>query len=83
MQLGAVEFVSETDQDRLRIETREATQRLRNENAIVRIELHRMSQLKTEVQAFSRFYLSGGQAVELDLELRHPRNTALEFLPLD
>lgn len=25
-----------------------------------------MSQLKTEVQAFSRFYLSGGQAVELD-----------------
>lgn len=26
----------------------------------------RMSQLKTEVQAFSRFYLSGGQAVDLD-----------------
>ena len=28
--------------------------------------ISRMSQLKTEVQAFSRFYLSGGQAVELD-----------------
>jgi MraZ protein len=30
----------------------------------------RMSQLKTEVQAFSRFYLSGGQAVELDAQKR-------------
>ncbi len=30
----------------------------------------RMSQLKTEVQAFSRFYLSGGQSVELDAQNR-------------
>ncbi|MES2965954.1 MAG: division/cell wall cluster transcriptional repressor MraZ [Bdellovibrionota bacterium] len=32
--------------------------------------ISRMSQLKTEVQAFSRFYLSGGQAVELDAQKR-------------
>lgn len=30
----------------------------------------RMSQLKTEVQAFSRFYLSGGQSTELDAQNR-------------
>ena len=32
--------------------------------------IDKMSSLKTEVQAFSRFYLSGGQAVEVDAQNR-------------
>lgn len=32
--------------------------------------IHKLSSLKAEVQAFSRFYLSGGQAIEIDAQNR-------------